>query len=680
MVYDWKNLFNEKNRKGFLVTDVEAKYYTAEQLAGKIVDNSSDWIPEDFRSGHSLVYSSPATLAFNSPGAEGFGVKRAALSVPESIELIVSPRCCGHMSTDLPGGRDVNERLFFMELSEIDLVTGRYLKKIPAEVEKAIQARIDAGFSKPKAVLLVFTCVDALLGTDMDAMASACEKKTGVRVVSAPMFALTREGMNPPMVQVRRSIFSLLEKRKRNPHAVNVLGSFGGLDSKSMAELHKILATAGITTIRTVADCSSYEEFQKMAEANFNIVIDQEARAAADDMEKRLGIGYIELQRFYGKDRITSQYKAFLKAIGVEDAGVISDAEGLISHADCAALASNDDSNTRVSFENPENLNSENASVDFSGKTFAIGECANAMPVELALALLEYGGKVSEVFCTLSQRDAWYILQISQRSPKTRFYFNQHPSMIGFKPDSDVDICIGRDACWYYKDEPVRKITANRDRQPFGFAAVEELFKEISDGNVQRSEEIFSEASDVRGQNSDGISAGILDCNRKNSDEAAGGDSFEEKRSHLETTPWDKHHLENIADQSGAVSVVFPMDSLTVIIDAGGCTGNICGFDEPRWFSQKAMIFSAGLRDMDAIMGRDRDLVRKIKEAAELLHPSFITLIGTPVPSVIGTDYAGLKHEIEKQTGIPVAAVNTNGMDGREKGIGKAKEALKEIF
>lgn len=599
MVYDWKNLFNEKNRKGFFVTDVEAKYYTAEQLAGRIVDNSSGWIPEDFRSGHSLVYSSPATLAFNSPGAEGFGVKRAALSVPESIELIVSPRCCGHMSTDLPGGRDVNERLFFMELSEIDLVTGRYLKKIPAEVEKAILARIDAGFTKPKAVLLVFTCVDALLGTDMDVMASACEKKTGVRVVSAPMFALTREGMNPPMVQVRRSIFSLLEKRKRNPHAVNVLGSFGGFDSESMAELHKILATAGITTIRTVADCSSYEEFQKMAEANFNIVIDQEARAAADDMEKRLGIGYIELQRFYGKDRITSQYKAFLKAIGVEDAGV---------------------------FSNPSN--------DFSGKTFAIGECANAMPVELALALLEYGGKVSEVFCTLSQRDAWYILQISQRSPKTRFYFNQHPSMIGFKPDSDVDICIGRDACWYYKDEPVRKITANRDRQPFGFAAVGELFKEISDGNL----------------------------------------------SHLETTPWSEHQLENISDQSGAVSVVFPLDSLTVIIDAGGCTGNICGFDEPRWFSQKAMIFSAGLRDMDAIMGRDRELVRKIKEAAELLHPSFITLIGTPVPSVIGTDYAGLKHEIEKQTGIPVAAVNTNGMDCREKGIEKAKEALKEIF
>jgi len=34
-------------------------------------------------------------------------------------------------------------------------------------------------------------------------------------------------------------------------------------------------------------------------------------------------------------------------------------------------------------------------------------------------------------------------------------------------------------------------------------------------------------------------------------------------------------------DQSGAVSVLYGLGGMTVIIDAGGCTGNICGFDEP---------------------------------------------------------------------------------------------------
>lgn len=39
-------------------------------------------IPRQLISHTHLIYSSPATLAFNSPGAEGFGVKRAGLAVP----------------------------------------------------------------------------------------------------------------------------------------------------------------------------------------------------------------------------------------------------------------------------------------------------------------------------------------------------------------------------------------------------------------------------------------------------------------------------------------------------------------------------------------------------------------------------------------------------------------------
>ena len=70
-------------------------------------------------------------------------------------------------------------------------------------------------------------------------------------------------------------------------------------------------------------------------------------------------------------------------------------------------------------------------------------------------------------------------------------------------------------------------------------------------------------------------------------------------------------------DQSGAVSVLFELGGIVVICDAGGCTGNVCGFDEPRWFEQKSAIFSAGLRDMDAILGRDDRLVAKLADAAE---------------------------------------------------------------
>ena len=69
----------------------KAFYITAAELAQKGKDN----IPDELLSAKHLIYSSPATLAFNSPGAQGFGVKRAGLAVPGSIMLIVAPGCCG---------------------------------------------------------------------------------------------------------------------------------------------------------------------------------------------------------------------------------------------------------------------------------------------------------------------------------------------------------------------------------------------------------------------------------------------------------------------------------------------------------------------------------------------------------------------------------------------------------
>ena len=92
-------------------------------------------------------------------------------------------------------------------------------------------------------------------------------------------------------------------------------------------------------------------------------------------------------------------------------------------------------------------------------------------------------------------------------------------------------------------------------------------------------------------------------------------------------------------DQSGAVGVLYEFGALIVVIDAGGCTGNICGFDEPRWQVSSSAVFSAGLRDMDAILGRDELLVKKIAKAHEAIDVKFTALVGTPVPAVIATGF-----------------------------------------
>ena len=133
-------------------------------------------------------------------------------------------------------------------------------------------------------------------------------------------------------------------------------------------------------------------------------------------------------------------------------------------------------------------------------------------------------------------------------------------------------------------------------------------------------------------------------------------------------------------DQSGAVSVLYELGGIVVICDAGGCTGNICGFDEPRWHTYRSAIFSAGLRDMDAILGRDDKLVAELVDAAGKIDARFVAIVGTPVPSVIGTDYLALRRMTEKKVELPVLTVDTTGMELYDVGAEKAYLALMRHF
>ncbi len=133
-------------------------------------------------------------------------------------------------------------------------------------------------------------------------------------------------------------------------------------------------------------------------------------------------------------------------------------------------------------------------------------------------------------------------------------------------------------------------------------------------------------------------------------------------------------------DQSGACSVFYELGGLIVICDAGGCAGNICGFDEPRWFDKKSAIFSAGLRDMDAVMGRDDKLIEKLSYAYEQLGGNFALIVSTPVPAVIATDLKSLERMCTKKLGIPCIAIDSTGTNLYDKGEEKAWFRLFETF
>ena len=415
--------------------------------AKELVERGPENIPEEFIPACHLIYSSPATLFYNSPGAVGFGVKRAALVLPESAMLLVAPNACGRNSTIMSTEEGYADRMFYLPMTETDLVTGRHLSRIP----QAISEIMEVAQPRPKVIVICITCVDALLGTDLVRICKKAEEENDVLVLPSYMYAIEREGKKPPMVAIRETLYSLLERPSVDPRAVNLLGFFSALDPDS--DLITLMKGAGIRTVNQISAMETLEEYYKMGQANFNIVLHPEAVHAAATLQKRLNMPFLELHRLYDPERIHNQYRLFASAIGVT-----FDDEAM--YRECIA--------ERDAFAEK-----------YKGTTFAIGEMCNANAYELAATLCGMGMQVKSVFSNLTAYDFPFLRQLAALSPGTRIYTGISPSMVHYEEEDGIDITIGKDAAVYCPN--AKNVLWNSEKQPFGYTAVRGLLNQLEE-------------------------------------------------------------------------------------------------------------------------------------------------------------------------------------------------------
>lgn len=611
---------------------------TVQELARRIEENGAGGIPPELRTDAHLICNTPAAIDFNSPGAQGFGVKRAGLSVPGSIMLLVSPGCCGRNTAALSGNGHYGERFAYLALDEADIVTGSHLQRIP----EAVCAFVASRRERPSVVMVCLTCADALLGTDMERVCRKAEAAAGVPVRPCYMYALTRESQRPPMQAVRETIYGLLQPRQKWARQANLLGFFTPVARDS--ELFSLLGQAGIRKAAERARCQTYEEFASLAAANFNLVLADEAMGAALALEKRLGIPAIRLRRLYETAKITKQYQALAHILGIapEDFTAAEVREQAEQAADAFCQ-------------------------QYGRETvLALGSRLNANPFELALALVRRGLAVREILAVPSAADAFYLRELARCSPATRIYSLLEPTMLCYREDRAVTLALGADACLCHPH--AKHVTWNDEEQPFGYQAVRALFERMA--AAMRDDDDDNDDNDI-------------DTADKEAAESSGELPVRESSHTVSTLPRLSLALPPFApDTAGAAAVLYPLGGMTVIVDAGGCAGNICGFDEPRWQedAEPSAVFSAGLRDMDAIMGRDANLVAKIREAAAELTVSFVGLVSTPVPAIIATDFRAVCRMVEKETRLPAIAVRTDGTRLYDRGASAAYDALVQKF
>lgn len=130
------------------------------------------------------------------------------------------------------------------------------------------------------------------------------------------------------------------------------------------------------------------------------------------------------------------------------------------------------------------------------------------------------------------------------------------------------------------------------------------------------------------------------------------------------------------SDYTGVCSALFDFDCLVAVNDASCCTGHYVYYDEPRWAEKQRPTFSTQLRNVDAILGNDDKVIRRVLEMTEEIKPETVALVGTPVPAITGMDMQGMACEIEEGCGRPAFGFPTTGIKYYDSGITMVSKAL----
>ncbi len=134
------------------------------------------------------------------------------------------------------------------------------------------------------------------------------------------------------------------------------------------------------------------------------------------------------------------------------------------------------------------------------------------------------------------------------------------------------------------------------------------------------------------------------------------------------------------ADLFGINSALYELGGLVVMHDASGCNSTYNTHDEPRWYTMDSMLYISGLVENDVILGNDEKLINDICEAAEEMHPKFISVSAGFIPLFMSTDMKGIAKIIEKRTGIPSFGFTTDAVKSYVIGAGEAFRKIAERF
>ncbi len=393
-------------------------------------------------------------LHYDAPSKGDYGICRMGLMVPESIELFVGPSACGRHGALGAIRHGYKDRIFYLYLDETDIVKG-YDDLIAGAVEKILEILP----RRPKAIIMIFTCLDDLIGTDHMALKEDLTARfPGIAFQSSHMNPIKTNTSEPPAPAIQRDIYRTIATAYENEGVdarsvskdggVNILGVYEHLPDT--CELHRIAA------LRHVDRYECFSDFKEMASSSLNLVLNPLGLLAAKDMEKVFGIPYLEMPVTYDIDEIAENYE------------ILADTLGLTS---LPAFA----------LEKTRSIQAIERAREAVGRIpVIVDSSATSQPFGMAAALLKYGFHVVRVEAEMiTGSDLAHKAWIEENHPKTELYRPDRYSAVLFDHRLAKSLSIGIQAAYMAGSEYIVDLFS--DLQMFGYDGVTRLMEQIEE-------------------------------------------------------------------------------------------------------------------------------------------------------------------------------------------------------
>ncbi|MDR1367542.1 MAG: hypothetical protein LBJ76_02350 [Candidatus Accumulibacter sp.] len=370
--------------------------------------------PEELLGGD----ASSGCLHYCAPTHGGWGVIRAALLVPEMYMLFVCPEACGRHGSIAACEHGGKDRVGYLCLEEDEIAMGRYEQSL----RDAVPVLMERLKIRPRAFLIVVSCIDDLLGTDYEQMLADFEEEFRIPFSIGRMNPISLDGKLPPGKRIQRDMYDFIKKPAERDDSVCLLGAFQPIDEDS--EIREFLRANGLPSLLHISECGNFDDYQKLGRARLNLVVRPEGTEAAKNLREKNGTPFIFAPVAFSESAIRERYAK----IG----------DFLESPFPCdAAIARRKEAEKRVLAK-------------VGQKTIAIDNSATCSPFDLARALCEAGFNVSEIFTQkLPAFDRPAYNWLAENAPGIRVTSPEHHSNSWLRADEPTaDIAIGFTAAY----------------------------------------------------------------------------------------------------------------------------------------------------------------------------------------------------------------------------------------